>query len=599
MMPHDTARPRLHRAFAFVWRAAPGWAAASLAIVLVQGILPLLSLYLMKLVVNAVAAGLTAPDPSAAFRRFALLVLLAGAVALASSVCGALSKIVSAAQSQSVSEYMHEVLHAKSTAVDLEYYEDPRYHDRLHRAQREAPFRPTRIVTEVMQVIQAGISLLGIAGLLLSLQAWIGAVLLAVALPGILVRLRHSGRLYSWEKSQTPAERRAWYFGWLLTHESYAKEIRLFHLGPVLLDRFREISRQLRGERLGMTVRGSLGELAAESVALAAVFGLFGLIGYQTLHGRLTLGDLVMYFQAVQRGQALLTQMLASLAALYESNLFLSSLFEFLDLQPAVLEPALPRPVPRPVRAGLRFEAVSFQYPGSSRKVLDGIELVIRPGEHVAFVGENGAGKTTLIKLLCRLYDPTSGAITLDGIDLRQFETAALRREMSVVFQDYVRYQLSARDNIWFGSVGRPPDPERIAAAARQAGAHEVIARLKDGYETTLGKWFEGGTELSVGEWQKIALARAFLREGQIIVLDEPSSAMDAQAEYELFRKFDELAAGRTALLISHRLSTVRMADRIYVLEQGRIVESGTHEELISRGDRYARLFETQARYYR
>jgi ATP-binding cassette subfamily B protein len=231
--------------------------------------------------------------------------------------------------------------------------------------------------------------------------------------------------------------------------------------------------------------------------------------------------------------------------------------------------------------------------------VLDDISLTIRPGEHVALVGENGAGKTTLIKLLCRLYDPTEGVITLDSVDLRQLDIEALRREISIVFQDYARYQLTAQENIWLGNVELPPDAERIVTAARQAGADDVIARLRHGYETTLGKWFEGGEELSVGEWQKVALARAFLRDAQIIVLDEPTSAMDAQAEYALFQRFHRLAEGRTAVLISHRLSTVRMADCIYVLENGRIVESGTHDDLIYRGGRYSLLFETQAQYYR
>jgi ATP-binding cassette subfamily B protein len=251
------------------------------------------------------------------------------------------------------------------------------------------------------------------------------------------------------------------------------------------------------------------------------------------------------------------------------------------------------------MQTGIAFDHVSFQYPTGTREVLEDISLTIRPGEVVALVGENGSGKTTLIKLLCRLYDPASGIITLDGIDLRQLETTALRREISVIFQDYAQYHLTARENIWFGNVALPPDQERIAAAARHAGADEVIAGLPQGYETILGKWFEDGEELSVGEWQKVALARAFLRDAQIIVLDEPTSALDARAEYEVFKKFRQLAAGRTVILISHRFSTVRMADRIFVLEGGRIIESGAHDELVRLGGTYARLFETQAQYYR
>lgn len=287
------------------------------------------------------------------------------------------------------------------------------------------------------------------------------------------------------------------------------------------------------------------------------------------------------------------------IAGLYEDNLFLSNLYEFLDLKPKVAEPLHPTPVTRPMQTGIVFDHVSFQYPTGSRKVIEDISLTIRPGEKVALVGENGAGKTTLIKLLCRLYDPTEGRITLDGVDLRQFEISALRREIGVIFQDYSRYHLTARENIWFGNINLPSDDERIVTAGRQAGADDVITSLPNGYETVIGKWFEGGEELSIGEWQKVALARAFLRDAQIIVLDEPTSSLDVKGEYEVFKKFRQLADGQAAILISHRFSTVRMADRIYVLNGGRIIENGTHDELVQLGGMYAHLFETQAQYYR
>jgi ATP-binding cassette subfamily B protein len=306
-----------------------------------------------------------------------------------------------------------------------------------------------------------------------------------------------------------------------------------------------------------------------------------------------------MYFMAFQRGQGFLQEMLSGLAGLYEDNLFLSNLYEFLDLKPKVVEPAHASPVPCPMQTGIVLNHVSFQYPTGARKVLEDVSLAIRPGEVVALVGENGSGKTTLVKLMCRLYDPTAGTITIDGTDLRQFETAALRREFSVLFQDYAQYHLTARENIWFGNTVLPPDHERIIAAARNSGADDVISALPHGYETVLGKAFEDGEELSIGEWQKVALARAFLRDAQIIVLDEPTSSLDAKAEYAVFQNFRKLASGRTAILISHRFSTVRMADRIYVLKEGRIIEGGTHEELLHCGGTYAHLFETQAQYYR
>jgi ATP-binding cassette subfamily B protein len=599
LTPKLQRRLLLRRAIAIVWQSAPGWTLASFVLLIVQGVLPLLLLYLMKLVVDAVTTGLAAPDKGVAFRQVALLIGLMGAVTLVGALCRSLAGLVSEAQSQVVTDHMSDILHAKSIEVDLEYYESAQYYDTLHRAQQEAPYRPTRIVNGLVQVGQNGISLLAMAGLLFSFHWGVAAVLFAAVVPGVLVRLRYAGKMYRWQRQRTPTERHAWYFHWLLTGDVHAKEIRLFDLGPLFIRRFRDLRQQLRRERLEIATKRSVAELVTQASATLAIFGSYAFIAYRTVQGTITLGDLVMYYQAFQRGQGFLQEMLGGLAGLYEDNLFLSNLYEFLDLKPKVVEPHHPRPVPQPLQTGIVFDRVSFQYPTGTRKVLEDITLTIRPGEHIALVGENGAGKTTLIKLLCRLYDPTEGIITFDGLDLRQFETAALRREISVIFQDYARYHLTARENIWFGDVDLPPDDERIIAAARDSGADGLITGLPQGYETTLGKWFEDGEELSIGEWQKVALARAFLRDVQIIVLDEPTSALDAQAEYEVFNKFRQLAEGRTAILISHRFSTVRLADHIYVLENGRISESGTHDELVRRGGRYARLFETQAQYYR
>jgi ATP-binding cassette subfamily B protein len=590
---------KLQRAFLFVWHSAPGWTLVNLGLVLLQGVLPLCALYLLKLVVDSAAAGAAAADKHAAFARFLLLVALSGGVTLVSAAASSLGRLAGGAQAQAVTDYMADLLHAKSAEVDLEYYENAQYYDTLHRAQQEAPYRPTRMVNGVMQIGQNAISLLGLTGLLLAFHWGIGVALVASALPGVFARWKFSRRMHAWQKQRTSSERQAWYFDWLLTRDTHAKEIRLLDLGELFRRRFSELRRQLRREKLGINARRSVAELAAEAVSIGTVFAVLTFIGYRTLLGLLTLGSLVMYFQAIQRAQGFLSQMLGSLSELYECHLFLSSLYEFLDVEPKVVARPDARPMPRPLRAGLIFDHVSFRYPKSARTVLEDVSFRIQPGEHVAFVGENGAGKTTLIKLLSRLYDPTDGSIRVDSIDLRELDLGSLRREISVVFQDYARYQLTAWENIWLGNIDLPPDRALIQTAALQSGADEVIARLKDSYDTVLGKWFENGEELSIGEWQKVALARAFLRESQIIVLDEPTSAMDARAEYELFRRFHQLAAGRTAILISHRLSTVRMADRIYVLEGGRIIESGTHDELVYQGGKYSCLFETQAQYYR
>jgi ATP-binding cassette subfamily B protein len=329
-----------------------------------------------------------------------------------------------------------------------------------------------------------------------------------------------------------------------------------------------------------------------------AVFGVYGLVAYRAVQGSMSVGDLVMYYQAFQRGQEFLREVLGGIAGLYEDQLFLAALFEFLDLTPRTPPPAVRRPVPRPMASGIAFEDVTFRYPGSARNAVERVSFRIGPGEYVALVGENGSGKTTLIKLLCQLYDPTAGAIRIDGIDLREFSRGALRREIGVIFQDFARYNLTARENIWVGNVALRHDDPRIVDAARRSGAHEVI-ETRGGYDAALGKWLDDGEELSAGEWQKIALARAFLRDAQVIVLDEPTSALDPRAEYEVFTTMRRLSEGRATIVISHRFSTVRDADRILVLDAGCLVESGSHDQLIRLGGRYARLFETQARYYR
>ena len=446
---------------------------------------------------------------------------------------------------------------------------------------------------------QNGISLLAIAALLFSFHWLITIILFVAVIAGTAVRLKYTGKMYRWQREQTATERQAGYLNWMLTDISHAKEIRLFDLGPLFIRRFRDLRRKLRQGRLSIARRRSIADFGAQTFATGAIYSVYAYLAYQAIGGKITFGDLAMFYQAFQRVQGSIHGILNNLAGLYEDNLFLSNLYEFLDLKRTVIEPLHAIPVPQPMQRGIVLDHVSFQYPAGTRKVFEDISLTIRPGEVAALVGENGSGKTTLIKLLCRLYDPTGGTITMDGVDLRQFATKALRREIAIIFQDYAHYHLTARENIWFGNIDLPPDHEQVIAAARRAGADDIIRSLPHGYETILGKRFEHGEELSIGEWQKVALARAFMRDAQIIVLDEPTSSMDAKAEYEVFQSFRQLVSGRTAILISHRFSTVRMADRIYVLKQGSVIEGGTHEELIKRQGVYADLFEKQARSYR
>jgi ATP-binding cassette subfamily B protein len=589
----------VRRGMALVWECTPGYTLAATALVIVQGALPLLWLYFLKLVVDQIAASAGTTDPAVAFGHFALLVSALGGVGLVTQLCSNIASFVREAQGRIVTDRVHDLLEAKATQVDLAHYENPEYHDALHRAVREAPLRPMLIMTALLQVARAGLSLAAMAVLLVTFHWAVGVFLLVLAVPGFVVQVRHSRKVHAWRHSRTPVERLAQYYDVLLTRDTHAKELRLFDLGALFRARSHEVRRELSQEKTELLKRRTLAMCVAETVATVALFSLFAVIGRSAISGTISVGAFVMYFYAVQRGWGYLLEMLRGLSDLHEHSLFLIDLHDFLEIKARITAPRVPKRLPARLVKGIVFEHVDFTYPGGTTKVLDDFCLTLRAGEHIALVGENGAGKTTLVKLLCRFYDPTAGRITIDGIDLRELDPADLRRAISVTFQDFARYQLTARENILFGRLHDSPSMPDIEDAARLAGADEVIERLPKGYETVLGRWFEEGEELSIGEWQKVALARAFLRDAPIIALDEPTSAMDPRTEYEVFRAFHELTRDRTVILISHRLSTVRMADCVYFLSEGAITEKGTHEALVSQGGSYADLFETQARAYR
>jgi ATP-binding cassette subfamily B protein len=583
----------------FIWESGPGLTSAIVLLTVIQSIVPLLGLYLTKLILDAITRGVTSSARTAAFREVAFLIILSAGIFVLDKIVGNVAELARNAQTLIVTDRVYEVLHAKSIEVDLEYYDNSEYYDALHRAQSDASYRPTRVLDGVFGFLQSAISVIGLGGLLLIIHWSVPVVLVVAAIPDLLLRLRFAKTSYRQSRWESPTERQALYFTSLLTGDAHAKEIRIFGLGPVFLKRFGRLREQIREQRLKLYKKRSVSTVFAQSAGILPGFALFAFFAYRVLQGFMTVGDLVMFSQAVQRGQSYLGQLFGSIATLYENNLFLSNVLEFLALKPKVIDSPRPKKAAGNNREGIVFHDVRFGYPNSERTVLDGISFRIPRGQHIALVGENGSGKTTLVKLLLRLYDPTDGVITLDGVDLRDLSLQSLRRNISVVFQDYSKYNLSVKENIWLGDVDLPADEQRIINAAKKSGAHQTIAGLPAGYDTLLGKWFEAGEELSIGEWQKIALARAFLREANLIILDEPTSALDAKAEYEVFNKFHQLSSDRTAILISHRLSTVKMADHIYFLENGKIVESGSHDELIGHNGKYAYMFERQAQNYR
>ncbi len=593
----------LWMAMRFVWDSGPKLTLLRLVVMVIQGVLPLGTLYLTKLIVDAIALGLTdgpVADPGPLlFSRVVWLLVWYGVFTIATSVVESFAEFISIAQHQRITDFTQITLHAKANALDLAYYENPTYHDMLERAEEEAAYRPTEVLESLFRLGLNSISLLGITGLLLSLHWGLAIVLLVAAIPAALVRIKYTRVLYRWTRDHTPLERQSEYFSWLLTSDTAAQEMRLFNIGGFFQQRFKTLRHHLYRGRLAIARQRfmvfSLTQIIIGFITLTS----YGYVISQTLKGGWLIGDLVLYHQAFQRGQDALRSFLRSISDLYEGSLFIENIREFLNLDSTLKSPDQPQLFPVPIQAGIHCRDVSFRYPNSDRQALHDINLTVAPGEVVALVGENGSGKTTLVKLLCRLYDPMGGAIEVDGIDLRQFAIEELRQQISVVFQDYTKYHLTAQENIWLGNIDQAPTIASIQLAAFRAGAHDAIKTLPRGYDTMLGKWFDQGEELSIGQWQAIALARAFLRPSQLIMLDEPTSALDPNTEYRVFQKFRQLIQNQSAILITHRLSTVKLADRIYVMQNGTIVEQGAHHELLRRQGLYTSLYNTQANQYK
>ena len=590
---------RLKGAFVLLWQASPGWAVARGVVLFLQGTLPLASLYLIKLIIDTLTEGYGAGDPSFVLQETILYLGLIAVIIIIIAICDALDEMINTAQTQRIVDHVEAALYRKAIEIDMEYYEDSHYHNVLQRAQRDAKSRPNLILRHSTKVIQNSVSLIAMLSLLLSLNWIIVVILFATVLPMMRVRFKYADEMYNWHQQRTKIRRKANYFGRLMCNNRFAKEIRLFGSGSFFIERFLSLKKGLYQEQLRIIKRQSLANIIVQTLAGLLLPAIYGFVIYQIVQGELKIGDLVIYHQVFQRGQNALTVLVRNLSLLYTDNLFIANFNEFLELKPKIREPEKPKALPQPIQREITFKGVSFQYPNTERTALKNVNLTIRPGETIALVGENGSGKTTLVKLICRLFDVSSGRITIDGIDIREIPTKDLHHQISVIFQDFAHYDLSAQENIWLGNVDLDPDDPRILSAAQRSGADAVIRALPKGYQTILGKQFDGGDELSGGQWQKIALARAFARDSQVIVLDEPTSAMDPKAEERIFQHFKTLMKGQTAVLVTHRLSTVKMADCIYVMSDGSIVERGTHSDLMKLKGLYADLFETQAKNYR
>lgn len=589
----------LGRILHLAWHSSPRLSILRTGLLLLQGVMPLLWFYVVKLIVDATNVGLQTQNSEVTFRDILPLLGLLTVVVVVKDLIYSASEFVEQAQEILVTNHIFSLLHGKAIEADLEYYENPEYYDILHHTQQEAPSRTALVLKDFVTLSRGILSLTIIAIALASIHWMLALLLFATKIPDVLIHLKYAREVHSLGRQQAATERKANYYNWLLTDSWHAKENRLFNLGTLFHHRFQELRQQLFQERLAIFSKSIVRRFVGTNSGNLGGIVLLVVVTYQTFQGEITIGDFVLCYWIFRWGTANLQITLKSMLDLYENNLFLSSLYEFLALPSLVKSPLKPCVMPKTLESGIVFEGVSFQYPTGTRQCLQEISLSVRPGELVALVGENGVGKTTLIKLLCRLYDPIAGRITWDGVDLREFNTTELRQEISVVLQDYAHYDLTVRENISFGNLKLSNEHEQVIQAAKRSGAHPVIQRLPHQYDTLLGKRFMDGEELSIGQWQKVALARAFFRDAQVLVLDEPTSALDAKAEAEVFDQFRRLVKDRAAMIISHRLSTIKNVDRIYVLDQGKIVEEGKHEQLMQLNGIYAHLFEIQAQNYR
>ena len=586
------------QAVKLVWQTNP-WATGGLGFLTLAGaLLPASQAWVGKLIVDGVVISIQRGAESEQVKKvFVYLVLELGLFLLATVLNHSRRLIQQLIQLQLANRIRGEIIR-KALSMDLAFFEHPDFYDRLQNARRESGYKPVDLINDTFLIVQNTITLISFAVLLLRFSPWLVVILLVTSIPAFIAETRFSEEGFRLLTHRAPETRQINYLARLLTEDASAKEIKLFNLGETLLARYMTLFEKFFDEDKSLAIRRAVTGFGLGLVATLGFYGSYAWIVWQTVQGKISLGDMTLYLSIFRQGQSTFQSILAAVGSIYENNLFMANIFDFFELKPQMSQAAR-KDLPVRLKTGIEFRGVGFRYPDSEEWALRGVDLSIRPAEKIALVGPNGAGKTTLVKLLSRLYDPTEGTILIDGIDIRELDPLDLRQRIGVIFQDFVRYHVPARENIGFGQIESVDQMDQIIESARKSGAHPIIENLPEGYETMLGRWFRGGHELSVGQWQKIALARAFMRDAEILVLDEPTASLDAQTEYEIFRHFQKLTEGKMAILISHRFSTVRMADRIVVIEDGRIAEIGTHDELLRQEGIYAHLFSMQAEGYR
>jgi ATP-binding cassette subfamily B protein len=571
-----------------VWAATARWTALWLGLLFVQGLLPAIAVYLTKSVVDGLLKAIVSSASLSATTSLLKPAAALGTVMVLQILVGGVIGWVRFLQSEILQDYISRKIHEKSVSVKMSFYDFPDYYDHLHRARDEASHRPAALVDVTGGLLQYAVTSVGVAAVLIPYGVWLPAALFLGSIPSLWLVVQNSLRRQEWNRRSTPQIRKTWYLEHLLTARENAAEVRIFNLGTHVIEAYQTLRRRLRSEQSYLVRREAARELLAALLGMLVGAGAGGWVVWQAIQGRMTAGALAMFFAAFVQAQTLMRSLLQKAGELYTNSLFLGNLFQFLTLEAEPARRSSPLPLSAPsLRRGIQFEAIDFAYPGTSTKALADFSLDVPAGQTVAIVGPNGAGKSTIIKLLCRFYDTDRGRISIDGTDIRERPTAEIRQLVSVLFQEPVRYATTAAENVGPDScslIGR----QAIERAVRAAAAEAVIERLPHGYDTVLGKWFDDGVELSAGQWQRIALARAFLRNAPILLLDEPTSAMDSWAEAGWFDRFRQAAAGRTTIIITHRFTTAMRADVIHVMQDGRIVESGSHEKLLALDGQYA-----------
>jgi len=576
-----------------VWDSAPGWTVANIILSVIRSVLPLLLVVLIKLLIDNITDSVKsggAIDES----KILLIVIAVAVVYFTDEISSDLSNWVHMNQSYRLEVYMYSLLHKKSISLDLINFEKPEYFDILSRASREAPWRPYSILNNLISLLKGVASLLLMTGLIFTLHWSMAAILLAVNIPGIWLRLHYAGLLYNFQKKQTPEARKSAYFNWLLTGDRPSRELRLFGLGEYFTDLFRKSFLNHKEEEMNIIRKRTFIEMTSGLFKAAALLFVLLFIAGRTVNGQISLGEMAMFLLAFRQGMTYIKEIFGSVSGIYEDSLFIGDTFEFLNLEEKI-KASEPVVSVKDLENKIVVENLTFTYPGNLTKTIDNVSLEIRKGEIIALVGPNGAGKSTLVRLLCRLYDPDTGKIRLDDKEIVNIDPAEYRKLFSVIFQDFMLYNLTAGENIRLGNVEIKDSDQSIRSAAGSAGIDRMISSLPEGYDTAIGNLFDDSRELSWGEWQKIALARSLYRDAPLLILDEPSSALDADAEYEIFSRFREIVKGRTALLISHRFTNVNLADRIIVLDKGSVAETGTHKELMEKKGIYFNMYTKQS----